>query len=256
MNNFNFEKFIEPYNERLEWSGKSRLLYYEYVINKLVNLNRPILIVETGTMWSKLEDNMGAFTLVFGDLISNWTGGKLITIDISEENIEKCREVTKDFSNSIEYIVSDSVKYLELLDDETVKDINKFVQNIAKTYDTAPVRIKEFRKIFDPYFKILQKGVKDESLGVIFSTDSFPKYSSSVIAPLGYWLVGYMNSLPSFISVLNNVSQSLKTEQIYLNLTPSSLVFTKKVFKEAEFKFEYGGNAKNADNTGIKFSMK
>jgi len=137
-----------------------------------------------------------------------------------------------------------------------VRDIDNFVRNIAKTHDTAPVRIKEFRKIFDPYFKILTKGVKDESLGVIFTTDSFPKYSSSVIAPLGYWLVGYMNSLPSFIQVLNNVSQSLKTEQIYLNLTPSSLVFKKKIFEQAEFKFEYGGNAKNADNTGIKFSMK
>ena len=137
-----------------------------------------------------------------------------------------------------------------------VKDIDNFVRNIAKTYDTAPVRIKEFRKIFDPYFKILTKGVKDESLGVIFTTDSFPKYSSSVIAPLGYWLIGYMNSLPSFIQVLNNVSRSLKTEQIYLNLTPSSLVFNKKIFEQAEFKFEYGGNAKNADNTGIKFSMK
>ena len=140
--------------------------------------------------------------------------------------------------------------------DINVKDIDNFVRNIAKTYDTAPVRIKEFRKIFDPYFKILTKGVKDESLGVIFTTDSFPKYSSSVIAPLGYWLIGYMNSLPSFIQVLNNVSRSLKTEQIYLNLTPSSLVFNKKVFEQAEFKFEYGGNAKNADNTGIKFSMK
>ena len=140
--------------------------------------------------------------------------------------------------------------------DINVKDIDNFVRNIAKTYDTAPVRIKEFRKIFDPYFKILTKGVKDESLGVIFTTDSFPKYSSSVIAPLGYWLIGYMNSLPSFIQVLNNVSRSLKTEQIYLNLTPSSLVFNKKVFEQAEFKFEYGGNAKNADNTGIKFSIK
>ena len=140
--------------------------------------------------------------------------------------------------------------------DINVKDIDNFVRRIAKTYDTAPVRIKEFRKIFDPYFKILTKGVKDESLGVIFTTDSFPKYSSSVIAPLGYWLIGYMNSLPSFIQVLNNVSRSLKTEQIYLNLTPSSLVFNKKIFEQAEFKFEYGGNAKNADNTGIKFSMK
>jgi len=137
-----------------------------------------------------------------------------------------------------------------------VKDIDNFIRNIAKTYDTAPVRIKEFRKVFDPYFKILKKSVKNESLGVIFTTDSFPKYSSSVIAPLGYWLIGYMNSLPSFIQVLNSVSQSLKTEQIYLNLTPSSIVFKKKVFEQAEFKFEYGGNAKNADNTGIKFSMK
>ena len=137
-----------------------------------------------------------------------------------------------------------------------VKDVDIFIRNIAKTYETAPARIKEFRRIFDPYFKILKKGVKEESLGVIFTTDSFPKYSSSVIAPLGYWLISYMNSLPSFIQVLNNVSRSLKTEQIYLNLTPSSMVFKKKVFEEAEFKFEYGGNAKNADNTGIKFSMK
>ncbi len=137
-----------------------------------------------------------------------------------------------------------------------VKDIDNFVRNIAKTYDTAPVRIKEFRKIFDPYFKILKKGVKDESLGVIFTTDKFPKYSSSVIAPLGYWLIGYMNSLPAFIQVLNQVSQSLKTEQVYLNLTPSSLVFKKKVFEQAEFKFEYGGNANNADNTVIKLSIK
>ena len=156
MNNFNFEKFIEPYNERLEWSGKSRLLYYEYVINKLVNLNRPILIVETGTMWSKLEDNMGAFTLVFGDLISNWTGGKLITIDISEENIEKCREVTKDFSNSIEYIVSDSVKYLELLDDETVKDIDLLYLDSYdfSVPDPIPSQLHHFRELNAVYKRL------------------------------------------------------------------------------------------------------
>ena len=46
------------------------------VLEKLVNLNRPINIVETGTMWCSLEENMGAFTYVFGDLIkiSQWIG--------------------------------------------------------------------------------------------------------------------------------------------------------------------------------------
>ena len=29
--------------------------------------------------------------------------------------------------------------------DINVKDIDNFVRNIAKTYDTAPVRIKEFK---------------------------------------------------------------------------------------------------------------
>jgi len=138
----------------------------------------------------------------------------------------------------------------------TVNDIDYFVHNIAMSYYSPTLRIKEFRRLFDPYFKIIGKGVKDDSLNVIFATEHFPKFSSCVIAPLGYWLVGFMNSFPVFTTVLNTVSQSLKTEQIYLNLKPAGMTFEKKLFKEAEFKFEYGGNAKNADNTGIKFSMK
>ena len=69
MTNFNFDEFIAPYREDLFNSGKSRYHNYEYVIKKLVAKNKPLIIIETGTMWSGIEDNMGAFTLVFADLI-------------------------------------------------------------------------------------------------------------------------------------------------------------------------------------------
>lgn len=154
--NFNLEKFLEPYKERLEWSGKSRLYYYERIITKLVNLNRPILVVETGTMWSKLEDNMGAFTLVFGDLIKNWTGGKLITIDISQNNIDACKITTSEFSDVIEYVVSDSVEYLENMSDELVKQIDFIYFDSYDFYvpDPIPSQLHHFRELMGVYKRL------------------------------------------------------------------------------------------------------
>lgn len=154
--NFNLEKFLEPYRKHLEWSGKSRLYYYERIITKLVNLNRPILVVETGTMWSKLEDNMGAFTLVFGDLIKNWTGGKLITIDISSQNIETCKTTTSEFSDVIEYVVSDSVQYLENMPDELVKKIDFIYFDSYDFYvpDPIPSQLHHFRELMGVYKRL------------------------------------------------------------------------------------------------------
>jgi hypothetical protein len=107
-------------------------------------------------MWSKLEDNMGAFTLVFGDLISNWTGGKLITIDISEKNIEKCKEVTKEFSNSIEYIISDSINYLESLDDNVVNKIDLLYLDSYdfSVPDPMPSQLHHFRELNAVYKRL------------------------------------------------------------------------------------------------------
>jgi predicted O-methyltransferase YrrM len=124
MNTFNLETFLSPYKQSLEHTGISRLKYYEYVIDKLVSLNKPITILETGTMWAPLEANQGAFTLIFSDLIKNHTGGKLITVDISEEHINNCKSITQKYSDVIEYIVSDSVTYLENLSNEEVNNLD------------------------------------------------------------------------------------------------------------------------------------
>jgi hypothetical protein len=156
LKNFSTTEFLAPYKSYLEWSGKSRLLYYERIITKLVNLNRPILVVETGTMWSRLEDNMGAFTLVFGDLIKNWTGGKLITIDISQHNIESCKITTSAYSDVIEYVISDSVKYLEDMTDEIVKQIDFIYFDSYDFYvpDPMPSQLHHFRELMGVYKRL------------------------------------------------------------------------------------------------------
>lgn len=122
--NFNYEKFFSKYKESIEKNGLSRLNFYNYIIPKLVSKNKPLYIVETGTMWVPFESNMGAFTLIMADLIKNYTGGRIYTIDISEEHIKICKENTREFSDVIEYVVSDSVSYLKSLDPNLVKSLD------------------------------------------------------------------------------------------------------------------------------------
>jgi hypothetical protein len=158
MNNtsFNLKEFLTPYKGLLEKSGLPRLKYYEYVIEKLVNLNRPINIIETGTMWENLEQNMGAFTYIFGDLIKNYTGGKLITIDISEKNINSCKEYTKEFADIIEYVTSDSVTYLESLSDEDVQNIDLFYfdSHDLAIPDPVPSQLHHYRELAAVYKRL------------------------------------------------------------------------------------------------------
>ena len=65
-------------------------------------------------------------TALFDWAFARHTGGKLITIDISEKNINSCKEYTKEFADVIEYVTSDSVTYLESLSDEGVQNIDLF----------------------------------------------------------------------------------------------------------------------------------
>jgi hypothetical protein len=92
--------------------------FYKYVIPKLVAKNRPINVIETGSMHN---DEQGCFTLIIGDLIKNWTGGRLYTVDISKDCIEECKKLTGSFSDVIEYIHSDSIPFLQ---DFNKKNIN------------------------------------------------------------------------------------------------------------------------------------
>jgi hypothetical protein len=153
---FNFETFISPYREMLMRSGVSRYKNYEYVINKLVAKKKPLKIVETGTMWSGLEDNMGAFTLVFADLVKNWTGGSVTTIDISEKSLNNCKVTTRDYSDVINYVLSDSVTYLESLTDQEAADIDYLYLDSYDLFipDPIPSQLHHYRELTAVYKRL------------------------------------------------------------------------------------------------------
>lgn len=138
----------------------------------------------------------------------------------------------------------------------TILDVSKTIQKIATASKTPANRIKMFNTEFGPIYESLGKNASPDSLSVVFSTPTYKKYYSLVLAPMGYALVDYMNKNKIYQDILNNISREMKTEQVYLNFVGDGLSFKKKLFSNAEFKFAYGANAKDSDNTGIKFSMK
>jgi hypothetical protein len=137
----------------------------------------------------------------------------------------------------------------------TIADISANIQKIATKNKTAKGRIDEFMKTYKPFYDAVGKNASADSVAVVFAGATYKKYYSLVMAPSGYALVDYMNKQPIYQTILNNISQQMKTEQVYLNFVGETMQFTKKLFSKASFKFAYGANAKDSDNTGIKFSM-
>lgn len=157
MKKFNFDTFIEPYKKFLINSNSvNRMNYYDFILNKLYSLNRPIIVVETGTMWNGLENNQGAFTLIFADFIKNYTRGKIITVDISTDHISNCQEFTKEFSDVIDYIVSDSVYYLKSLGDDFVSKIDLifFDSYDVNLDEPLPSQIHHLRELLSIYDRL------------------------------------------------------------------------------------------------------
>ena len=137
----------------------------------------------------------------------------------------------------------------------TVMDINAHIQNIVKSNPKKEDRIKIFLSFYKKFYDKLGTNADQTSLSVVFSASTFPKYFSLIISPMGYALVKYLNSQEIYQNILNTVSKEIEVEQVYLSFGATEFLFKKKLFSKSNFKFAYGANAKNSDNTGIKFSM-
>lgn len=72
-------------------------------------------IVETGTIRMKDDWGAGMSTFVFGSYCKEF-GGHVTTVDISPQNMDVCKDVTRDYAQYIDYVTSDSLSYLTLLD--------------------------------------------------------------------------------------------------------------------------------------------
>ena len=150
---FNYERFIEKYQQNWDISvNRSNVKFLEHFIKKLVSKKRPVWVIETGTMRTSLSENNGGFTYIIGDLIKNYTGGKLTTVDISTEAIEISKKNTAEFSSVIEYINDDSVKYLKSLSYNAYK-VDAFLLDSYDLYipDPLPSEIHHFRELLAVY---------------------------------------------------------------------------------------------------------
>lgn len=152
----NVDKFIQKHKELLDLSSGGRTEHFRMIIKRLVALNKPLTIVETGTLWAPLDTPMGAFTYIFGDLIKNYTGGKLITIDINPKHIENAKHTTKEFEDVIEYVTSDSVEYLESMSDKEVEKVDFFYFDSYdfNVPDPIPSQLHHFRELTAVYKRI------------------------------------------------------------------------------------------------------
>jgi hypothetical protein len=101
-----------------EWIEQYRKLSGRFETMKtaleLLHKNNGFRIVETGTTRMKNDWGAGMSTLIFGSYCKEF-GGHVTTVDISQDNMNVCREVTKEFEKYIDYIVVDSISYLTLM---------------------------------------------------------------------------------------------------------------------------------------------
>lgn len=111
MNSDLYKKQIEFINTDKRVGRKTSFsILFNFLKN---NKMEKITIIETGTL--RRHDKIfmdGGSTLVWG----NWarlTNSDVYTCDISGQNIQNCKEITKEYNDVINYIVDDSVKFLK-----------------------------------------------------------------------------------------------------------------------------------------------
>ncbi len=116
---FDIDIFLERYLKEID---NARQSFYKELIPMLIEKNKPLTIVETGTMWGY----QGSFDTIIGDLLMNYTGGRLYTIDIDPIHIELSKSLSKEFESNIEYIIGDSIDVLMKFDKNFLRNVDMF----------------------------------------------------------------------------------------------------------------------------------
>lgn len=111
--NMNFLEYNSWYDQ--QFADKSTLRHWTFRIALNLLYQQPNHnIVETGTIRQLNDFGAGYSTFIFGTFIERY-GGHITTIDISEQNMKVCMDVTKDFKDKVTYHIADSLFALTLL---------------------------------------------------------------------------------------------------------------------------------------------
>ena len=136
--------------------GESRLKFINKVYHYFVSLNRPINVLETGCGHYGDCKTFAPMTYIFADILNNLKGGSLLTVDINENNLNKCKELTKTFSHIVNYKLGDSVHVLRNLNEDFAKSLDLIILDSydLNLFDPNPSGIHHLQELLMLYNKI------------------------------------------------------------------------------------------------------
>jgi hypothetical protein len=146
---------LNEINARID-IGESRLKFINKIYHHFVNLNRPINILETGCGHTSNTETFASMTYVFASILNNLKGGSLFTVDINENNLNKCKELTKDFSHIINYKLGDSLDVLRNLNEDFIKSLDLIILDSSDLFlfNPNPSGIHHLQELLALYNKI------------------------------------------------------------------------------------------------------
>ncbi len=101
---------INEWIDQYEKQSDSRFPTFKKAF-EMFHANGGKTIVETGCVRLPNDWGAGMSTFLFGEYAKKF-GAKVWTDDISQVNMDCCREVTKEFADYITYVVDDSLNFL------------------------------------------------------------------------------------------------------------------------------------------------
>jgi hypothetical protein len=136
--------------------GKSRLKFINKIYSHFALLNKPINILETGCGHSPTTKTSASMTYIFAKIIKNLKGGSLLTVDLNEDHLNKCKEITKDFSDIIDYRLGDSVEVLRNLNEDFIKSLDLIILDSYDLYlfNPNPSGIHHLQELLALYNRI------------------------------------------------------------------------------------------------------
>jgi hypothetical protein len=136
--------------------GKSRLKFINKIYSHFALLNKPINILETGCGHSPTTKTSASMTYIFAKIIKNLKGGSLLTVDLNKDHLNKCKEITKDFSDIIDYRLGDSVEVLRNLNEDFIKSLDLIILDSYDLYlfNPNPSGIHHLQELLALYNRI------------------------------------------------------------------------------------------------------
>lgn len=131
----------------------------------------------------------------------------------------------------------------------TWEDVEKFIA----PYKSATSLYKTLNESF---YSEIKREPQNGSVAIDKILKAGKKKSGIILSPMSYSLMDEVNATKHYTDYLNKVCRSLGVEQLYVNLTNTTLKYNLKSFARGEFIFDYHSNAGDPAANKYGFKMK